>query len=159
MKKKRVRRTRKAGEGIKNESYTDKKLRERRIKQKKRRRRTNLLAFAGAMMGLLLVVGILYTRVQIIDLNSQISAKQEQIDNLDAEYTALKSQQQGILTLPEIEEYAENKLGLVRMDRSKEEYISVEKPSEVEVSSGSSGMEKLVSGFVRSFNAFLSFLK
>ena len=63
------------------------------------------------------------------------------------------------MSLSEVEDYAENVLGLVRLDRSQEEYLAVEKPDQVEVNSGSSSMDKLVSSFVRSFNAVLSFLR
>ena len=159
MKQRNVRRRRVTGKkGTKkenNERYRDKALRKRR---KKARRH---MIFTGIMFCLIavLAVRVVSLSLNITDVKSQINSKQSQIKDLDAEYTALKNQQQGSVTLSEVETYAENQLGLVRIDRSQEEYVSVEKPDEVEVTEGKGGMEKLATGFVRSFNAILSFLR
>ena len=58
-----------------------------------------------------------------------------------------------------MEDYAKNVLGLVKMDRSQEEYLELQKTDQVEVNEASSGVDKLVSSFVKSFNAILSFLR
>lgn len=110
-------------------------------------------------MVIALAIAIVGLNMVKTDLNNQVSNLQSRADVLSSEYTSLKAQEQSTMTLEEIENYAENELGLVRLDSSQEEYVSVEKPDQVEVKSGSSGMDKLVSNFVKSFNAILSFLR
>ena len=61
--------------------------------------------------------------------------------------------------LERINAYAENVLGLVKLDRSQEEYLELQKNDQVQVNEGSSGVEKLASSFVKSFSAILSFLR
>ena len=50
-------------------------------------------------------------------------------------------------------------MGLTRTDSNQEEYLEIEKPDRIEVSSGSNGMQRLVASFVKSFSAIMSFLR
>ena len=155
----RVAQPKKNGEKEYNETYHEKALRERRRKQRQRKR-LNLLASGGIFcMVIGLAIAIVALNMVKTDLTNQVNELQSKVDILDSEYTSLKAQEQSTMTLAEIENYAENELGLVRLDSNQEEYVSVEKPDQVEVKSGSSGMDKLVSNFVKSFNAILSFLR
>ena len=107
----------------------------------------------------LLAASVLHMKMVKTSLSDEIAEKKATVADLDSEYTRLKAEKESSMSLSEVEDYAENVLGLVRLDRSQEEYLAVEKPDQVEVNSGSSGMDKLVSSFVRSFNAVLSFLR
>lgn len=157
--KSRVVQSQENGEKEYNVTYREKRQREQRRKQVRKRRLNGL---ARVVMGFIvagLAFGIVGLNAKKTALTNQVSEMQDRVDILNSEYTSLKSQEQSTMTLEEIEDYAKNELGLVRLDSSQEEYVSVEKPDQVEVKSGSSGMDKLVSNFVKSFNAILSFLR
>ena len=157
--KSRVAQSQENGEKKYNVTYREKKQRER-DRKKRRQRGLNVLAMGGIFfMVAVLAAAVITLSIVKTDLTNQVSALQDRVDVLDSEYTSLKAQEQSTMTLEEIEDYAKNELGLVRLDSSQEEYVSVEKPDQVEVKSGSSGMDKLVSNFVKSFNAILSFLR
>ena len=102
-----------------------------------------------------LAASVLHMKMVKTTLSDEIVEKKAAVADLDSEYTRLKAEKESSMSLSEVE----NVLGLVRLDRSQEEYLAVEKPDQVEVNSGSSSMDKLVSSFVRSFNAVLSFLR
>ncbi len=157
--KRRAVQPRKTDENEYKITYREKALRERRRKQRQRRRLHLLAGMAAFCVIIALSTAIVVLSMIKTDLSDQVSELQARVDILDSEYTSLKAQEQSTMTLSEIEDYAENELGLVRLDSSQEEYISVEKPDQIEVKSGSSGMDKLVSNFVKSFNAILSFLR
>ena len=159
MKRKLARPKNQAGAKEYNETYTEKAAR-RRSKKRRRQKQMRMLKLALAfciIMGLsAATVMQSITKTQLVN---EVDDKQKTVSDLESEYTSLKARQESSMTLEEIEDYAENVLGLVQLDRSQEEYLSVEKPDSVEVSSGSSGMSKLVSNVVKSFNAILSFLR
>ncbi|MDO5548204.1 MAG: hypothetical protein Q4F79_06920 [Eubacteriales bacterium] len=142
-----------------NETYREKVSRERRRKQRKRKRLAVLRSMLACCVIVALAASVLHMKMVKTALSDQIIEQKQTIADLDSEYTRLKAENASSMTLEEVEEYAENVLGLVRLDRSQEEYLAVEKPDQVEVNSGSSGMDKLVSNLVRSFNAILSFLR
>lgn len=142
-----------------NETYREKTQRERALRKKKRKARRYAFFITVFCMVLALSAVSMMMRIEMTKLTDEVSTKQQKIVDLDSEYTTLKAEEGTSMTLEEVEDYAKNQLGLVSLDRSQEEYLAVEKPDQVEVDKGSSGMDKLVSNFVRSFNAVLSFLR
>lgn len=158
MKKKTARRRMDSGAEY-HETYREKASRARLQKQRKRRRMAMLRTVLACSVIVLLAASVLHMKMVKTSLSDEIAEKKATVADLDSEYTRLKAEKESSMSLSEVEDYAENVLGLVRLDRSQEEYLAVEKPDQVEVNSGSSGMDKLVSSFVRSFNAVLSFLR
>ena len=158
MKKKTARRRMDSGAEY-NETYREKASRARLQKQRKRRRMALLRTGLACSVIVLLAASVLHMKMVKTSLSDEIAEKKATVADLDSEYTRLKAEKESSMSLSEVEDYAENVLGLVRLDRSQEEYLAVEKPDQVEVNSGSSSMDKLVSSFVRSFNAVLSFLR
>ena len=151
---------RKSRDGVEyNETYREKVSRERSRRQRKRKRMAVLRVIMACLVVAALASAVLHLKMVKTELSDHLIEQQQTIADLDSEYTRLKAENASSMTLKEVEDYAENVLGLVRLDRSQEEYLAVEKPDQVEVNSGSSGMDKLVSSFVRSFNAILSFLR
>ena len=142
----------------------DRKERERRRKERARnkRRRARLhklvIGLLCAIFVFLAVTTVSYY-VQVTELKGQVEDKKATLAQLDSEFVSLTAKKQNSVDLSYVEEYAENVLGLVKMDRSQEEYLELQKNDQVEVNEASSGVEKLVSSFVKSFNAILSFLR
>ncbi len=131
-----------------------------RERKKRMRHRIHMLACGLAVVIVfVLAISTVACHAQMTRLSDEVNQKEEQIAQLDSEYISLQAKQQNAYDLSYVEEYAENVLGLVKMDRSQEEYLELQKTDQVEVNEASSGVDKLVSSFVKSFNAILSFLR
>lgn len=129
-----------------------------RLRRRRDRIRKLIIAavFAVFMIG---AVSTVVGYIQMTDLTKQVEEKQTRLAQLKSEYTSLNNKKQSSVDLSEVETYAENVLGLVKLDRSQEEYLELQKNDQVQVNEGSSGVEKLASSFVKSFSAILSFLR
>ncbi|MDO5783469.1 MAG: hypothetical protein Q4P20_00240 [Eubacteriales bacterium] len=134
--------------------------RERNARMRRRRARLRMLAIGmvGIIFAFLAMTTVSYY-VQVTELKGEVETKKSTLAQLDSEFVSLTAKKQNSIDLSYVEEYAENVLGLVKMDRSQEEYLELQKTDQVEVNEASSGVEKLVSSFVKSFNAILSFLR
>ena len=129
-----------------------------RFHRSKQRIHSLAIGLVGVICAVIAVSTIFYN-VKMTQLKGQIEEKNAVLEQLQSENVSLTARQANTLDLNEIEEYAKNVLGLVKMDRSQEEYLELQKTDQVEVNEASSGVEKLVSSFVKSFNAILSFLR
>lgn len=129
-----------------------------RIQRSRERIRKLVLA---AMIAIVMAgaVGTVVGYIQVTDLTKKVEDKQAQLAQLESECTSLKAKKENSVDLSQVENYAENVLGLVKLDRSQEEYLELQKNDQVQVNEGSSGVEKLASSFVKSFSAILSFLR
>ena len=129
-----------------------------RIRRSRERIRKLVIA---AMIAIVMAgaVGTVVGYIQVTDLTKKVEDKQAQRAQLESECTSLKAKKENSVDLSQVENYAENVLGLVKLDRSQEEYLELQKNDQVQVNEGSSGVEKLASSFVKSFSAILSFLR
>lgn len=129
-----------------------------RIQRSRERIRKLVIA---AMIAIVMAgaVGTVVGYIQVTDLTKKVEDKQAQLAQLESECTSLKAKKENSVDLSQVENYAENVLGLVKLDRSQEEYLELQKNDQVQVNEGSSGVEKLASSFVKSFSAILSFLR
>lgn len=129
-----------------------------RIRRSRERIRKLVIA---AMIAIVMAgaVGTVVGYIQVTDLTKKVEDKQAQLAQLESECTLLKAKKENSVDLSQVENYAENVLGLVKLDRSQEEYLELQKNDQVQVNEGSSGVEKLASSFVKSFSAILSFLR
>lgn len=131
-----------------------------RARLRRRRDRIRKLIIAAVFAVFLVgAVGTVVGYIQVTDLTKQVEEKNTQLAQLKSEYISLKTKKENSVDLSEVETYAENVLGLVKLDRSQEEYLELQKNDQVQVNEGSSGVEKLASSFVKSFSAILSFLR
>lgn len=129
-----------------------------RIRRSRERIRKLVIA---AMIAIVMAgaVGTVVGYIQVTDLTKKVEDKQAQLAQLESECTSLKAKKENSVDLSQVENYAENVLGLVKLDRSQEEYLELQKNDQVQVNEGSSGVEKLASSFVKNFSAILSFLR
>ena len=134
--------------------------RKERARIRRSRERIRKLAIA-AMIAIVMAgaVGTVVGYIQVTDLTKKVEDNQAQLAQLESECTSLKAKKENSVDLSQVENYAENVLGLVKLDRSQEEYLELQKNDQVQVNEGSSGVEKLASSFVKSFSAILSFLR
>ena len=144
------------------DSEERRKMARKKERARLRRRRDRIRKLIIAAVFAVFMIGAVSTVVgyiQMTDLTKQVEEKQTRLAQLKSEYTSLNNKKQSSVDLSEVETYAENVLGLVKLDRSQEEYLELQKNDQVQVNEGSSGVEKLASSFVKSFSAILSFLR
>ncbi len=135
-----------------------KEKRQRRLAS--RRRIMRRLTIAAFICLTIIVAGTtVFYSIQRTKLSDEVEQKKEQLAQLNSEYVSLNAKKDSVVDLDYVEQYAENVLGLVKLDRSQQEYLELEKTDQVEVYEGSNGVTKLVSNFVKSFNAIMSFLR
>ena len=82
----------------------------------------------------LLVLGtMIYGRVEISSLCSEQTRQEEQLAQLQGENVSLQSELAQKTNMSKVEEYAENELGLKKLDKSQIEYVTVESDSVAKV--------------------------
>lgn len=124
-------------------------------------RRRPITAARVLCAGLLVALcGILISsQMKLTELTDQISTKQGQLEDLNSQYIALKTKQEQTLSLTYIENYAQNTLGMVKMDTSQVEYVEMSSPDLVQVNNAGTTVSDAVASLVRSFTAILEYLR
>ena len=79
-----------------------------------------------------LVVGVIYTNAAITQTTNKIAQTQNAITELESEKAYLEFTLESRMSLDEIESYAINVLGMVKMDSSQVEYIEIESENKTE---------------------------
>ena len=103
---------------------------------------------AGVLMG-----GVIYGKVQNASLQTEIAYQEEQVDILYSENVRMQTEIEGKSALKTVEEYAENVLGMQKLDKSQIDYITMESGNVVEIPEDSNNV------FVRIKNAFDDFVE
>ena len=104
-------------------------------------------------------VAIIYNYMILTQLTDQASQKKQQLEDLKSEYTYLEAKEENMYTLSEIEEYAQQKLNMIKMDSSQVEYIELSNPDQIEVSGSSRGISSTVSLIAKGFHAIWDYIK
>ena len=72
------------------------------------------------------VVGmIIYSQVQLTELNQKISEAQETLENSQSEYTQMQMNVDAKYTTSIIEEYAQDNLGMTKANNSQKEFVDL----------------------------------
>lgn len=127
-----------------------------------KRRKHNPVTFPRVMCGVFfagMCMGLLFSQMKLTQLTSQISQGEAALDELNSQYVSLKTKQEQSLSLTYVEDYAQNKLGMVRMDASQVEYVEMANPEITEVTPEESTVGEAVSSLMRSFTAVLEYLQ
>ena len=104
-------------------------------------------------------VYILFCQMQLTQLTAQVSTQTEALDELAAENVSLSSKQMNSTDMTQVEEYAVNHLGMVKMDNSQIEYVELTNPDTVTVAQSGVSLDALFSGLARSFSAALEYIR
>lgn len=99
-------------------------------------RQRRLTARGSLLMGLLaiLLIGcVIYGRMRTNEIYTTIAQLQEQYDDICARNVSMKSEMEGKMTVKNIEDYAENELGLKQLDQSQITYIQIQTEDEVTI--------------------------
>ncbi|MCB6366243.1 hypothetical protein LI291_08670 [Intestinibacillus massiliensis] len=111
---------------------------------------TVVLAIAGVMI---------YSHVNLTRLTNEVSIQQGVLDDLNSEYIALKARQDQALSLSYVEQYAQNTLGMVKLDTNQVEYVEMNNPDQIEVRETGVSLRSAMSGLAKSFTAVLEYLE
>ena len=99
-----------------------------------------------------LVVGVIYTNAAITQTTNKIAQTQNAITELESEKAYLEFTLESRMSLDEIESYAINVLGMVKMDSSQVEYIEIESENKTEF-----GEDKLADKIEQAVEPVLSY--
>lgn len=111
---------------------------QRAIKYKKnpalKQKTISVVAVIGICLLVAVVLGtMIYGRVEISSLCSEQTRQEEQLAQLQGENVSLQSELAQKTNMSKVEEYAENELGLKKLDKSQIEYVTVESDSVAKV--------------------------
>jgi len=96
------------------------------VKKKRGLARFNLKAVRVVLVSTLflgLVCSVLYSQSQVTVLTGNIAKQQQQLVDLQSEYTYLTNEMEMKTSLDSVADYASTKLGLVKLDRSQIVYV------------------------------------
>ena len=115
----------------------DKELKTRSLRILKNRRKAKVIApvkiILGGALALVISVIMIYSQVVLTELTSEVSFYENQITELNTEYVRLQSELEATTSIKTLEEAAETKLGLAKIDSSQVEYVSLTGTDEISV--------------------------
>lgn len=120
------------------DEYTQ-KLRSKRNANKRRRYAANIRIILAAVIVLVLFSVMTYGRVELSKLYSEKAQLEERLTLLSNENISLESELAQKTGLTKVEEYAENRMGLQKLDKSQIEYVEVEGETVAEAVESSDG--------------------
>ncbi len=102
------------------------RIRSKRSANKRRRNAANVKIILGALVVLALLSGILYGKAEMARLYAEKTSLENELNVLNNENLSLQSELAQQTGLTKVEEYAENKLGLQKLDKSQIEYVEIQ---------------------------------
>ena len=102
-----------------------------------RRRKNNFLKISGAValaVAIAIVVGlIIHGQVQLTELNQKISSAQSELEEKRSLYTQLEMKIDASISTAVVEKYAQEKLGMTKVENSQKEFVSLSQGDKVEL--------------------------
>ncbi len=93
-----------------------------------------LLNAVGVAALFALIIGVIATNAAITTYTTKIAQEEQQIVQLESEKNYLDFTLESRMTLDEIENYAINTLGMVKMDSAQKKYVELESENKIVVS-------------------------
>ncbi len=87
----------------------------------------------GALACFTLLAAVILSNVQQLQLSNEITEKQQQLQDLQSENVRMQSQIAGQTSSKNVQEYAENILGMHLIDPSQIEYVQIQTDDVVEI--------------------------
>lgn len=103
---------------------------------------------AGLLLG-----GVIYGKVENAAVYAQVTEQTQNVEMLQSENVRMQSEIEEKTALESVESYAENVLGMQKLDKSQIEYVSISNGSEVDIPEDEDNI------FVKIKNAFSDFLE
>lgn len=136
--------------------------RDLRVASTPRRRRKKRVR--PSLVGCIAVVAvaavyILFCQMQLTQLSAEVGAQSDLLGELEAENVSLTTKQINSMNMDEIEEYAVNQLGMVKMDNSRIEYVELTNPDTVTVADSGVSLGSVFAGLARGFSAIVEYIR
>ena len=127
----------------------------------RRRRKAGIRPSLLACIAILAVTSayILFCQMQLTQITAQLSEQSDKLDELAAENVSLTTKKVNSMNLDEVEEYAANELGMVKIDNSQIEYVELTNPDSVTVADSGISLDTLFAGLARSFSAIVEYIR
>ena len=107
----------------------DTELKTRSLRIIKNRRKTKVIApvkvILASAMAIVISIVMIYSQVVLTELTSEVSFYENQLTELDTEYVRLQGELEATTSIKTLEEAAETKLGLAKIDSSQVEYVNL----------------------------------
>lgn len=97
-----------------------------------------LRGIAAAAICFVLMSSLIYSQLQLNELNTSLQKVNKQLSNAKSEYIQLQMAAESKISLESVEEYATNVLGMQKLTSDQIEYIRINEGDRVEVSGQSS---------------------
>lgn len=130
-------------------------------KRTSRSKLLRMLSFPRVMAALALAcfcAMLLYSNMNLTRLTKEIGEQETALEQVQSEYVSLKARKEQTLSISYVENYAQNQLGMVKMDPSQIEYIEMTKPEVTEVSD-TTKLGDAAANLMRGFTAVLEYLR
>lgn len=111
--------------------------------------------FFAALLALLVFFLVIYGRVETNRMYRQISEQNKLLEIAQSENVRMKSELEGRMTLKNVEEYAENVLGLQKLDNSQIKYVETQTDDIVEIPKEN---KNLFTKIVDKFEGFMEYI-
>ncbi|MBS6445285.1 MAG: septum formation inhibitor [Ruminococcus sp.] len=120
-----------------------------------KKKHSNLgIAVCGLVVTILLFV-MIYGKVQVSALYTQISQEKSAVEILESENVRMQSEIEGNMSLRNVESYAEDVLGLKKLDKSQIVYIQIQNEDVVQVVDSK---ENIFVSIKEKFNSIIEYL-
>ena len=110
----------------------------------------------GSILALVLFSLVINSYVQLNEVYSQISAAESTLNDLQSENVRMQTQLEGQASIRNIKEYAEDRLGLQKLDRSQIQFIQIQTEDEVVVEEPD---QNIFVQIKRKFNDLIAYLR
>lgn len=115
----------------------DTELKTRSLRIIKNHRKAKVIAPIKVILASALAIAVsvimIYSQVVLTELTSEVSFYENQIVELDTEYVRLQGELEAITSIKTLEEAAETKLGLAKIDSSQVEYVNLTGDDQISV--------------------------
>lgn len=115
----------------------DKELKTSSLRIIKNRRKAKTVApvkiILASTIAIVISVIMIYSQAILTELTSEVSFYENKITELDTEYVRLQGELEAITSIKTLEEAAESKLGLSKIDSSQVEYVNLTGNDEISV--------------------------
>ena len=136
----------------------DTELKTRSLRIIKNHRKAKVIAPIKVILASALAIAVsvimIYSQVVLTELTSEVSFYENQLTELNTEYVRLQGELEATTSIKTLEEAAETKLGLAKIDSSQVEYVSLTGTDEISVAR--TGGKYLIKEYWDNFVNFLA---
>ncbi|MBD5144055.1 MAG: hypothetical protein HDT22_10700 [Ruminococcus sp.] len=109
----------------------------------------------GTIICFILLAAVIFSNVQQLQVTSDITQKQQEYSDLQSENVRMKSELAGKTSNKNVQEYAENVLGMHALNSSQVEYMQIQKNDVVEIPENDQNIFVKIKNWFDDFVAYL----